>query len=160
FTTGLFLAGSAERNQKSGDEPGSICWVAPGSPRCWAVSSSDTAPALIAIGAEVVLASKSGDRRIPLAALYNNDGMAYLTKRPDETLLRADLPSMERWTTTYWKLRRRGSFDFPVLGVAAAVKRAANGEVEDARIVLGAVASYPVVVDKAAAALIGGPLTD
>jgi 4-hydroxybenzoyl-CoA reductase subunit beta len=60
FTTGLFLAGSAERQQKSGDEPGSICWVAPGSPRCWAVSSSDTAPALVATGAEVVLASRSG----------------------------------------------------------------------------------------------------
>jgi 4-hydroxybenzoyl-CoA reductase subunit beta len=160
FTTELFVAGSAERNNRSGDEPGSICWVAPGSPRCWAVSSSDTAPALIAIGAEVELASAAGARRIPLASLYHNDGMAYLTKRPDEILVRVVLPSAERWTSTYWKLRRRGSFDFPVLGVGAAIKRAASGEVEEARIVLGAVASYPVVVEKAAAALIGGPLTD
>ena len=164
FTTALFVAGSAERQQKSGDEPGSICWVAPGSPRCWAVSSSDTAPALVATGAFVVLASRSGsgvtERRIPLAALYNNDGMAYLTKRPDEILVRVELPDMEGWATTYWKLRRRGSFDFPVLGVGAAVKRAPSGEVVEARIVLGAVASYPVVADKAAAALVGGPLTD
>lgn len=160
FTTALFLAGSAERQQRSGDEPGSICWVAPGSPRCWAVSSSDSAPALIALGAEVVLASRSGERRIPLASLYNNDGMAYLTKRPDEILVRVLVPAAERWTSTYWKLRRRGSFDFPVLGVGAAVKRSPSGEVEDARIVLGAVASYPVVVEKAASALIGGPLTD
>ena len=164
FTTGLFLAGSAERQQKSGDEPGSICWVAPGSPRCWAVSSSDTAPALVATGAEVVLASRSGDgvseRRIPLASLYNNDGMAYLTKRPDEILARVELPNLDGWATTYWKLRRRGSFDFPVLGVGAAVKRAPSGEVLEARVVLGAVASYPVLVEKAAAALIGAPLTD
>jgi 4-hydroxybenzoyl-CoA reductase subunit beta len=160
FNERLFLAGSAERQQKSGDEPGSICWVAPGSPRCWAVSSSDSAPALIALGAEVVLVSRGGERKIPLASLYHNDGMAYLTRRPDEILARVLLPSAERWTSTYWKLRRRGSFDFPVLGVGAAVKRKPSGEVEDARIVLGAVASYPVVVDKAAAALIGGPLTD
>jgi 4-hydroxybenzoyl-CoA reductase subunit beta len=160
FTTALFLAGSAERNNKSGDEPGSICWVAPGSPRCWAVSSSDSAPALIALGAEVELVSHEGARRIPLASLYNNDGMAFLTKRPDEILTRVLLPSAEQWTSTYWKLRRRGSFDFPVLGVGAAVKRAPSGEVEEARIVLGAVASYPIVVEKAAAALVGGLLTD
>lgn len=159
FTEALFLAGSAERQQKSGDEPGSICWVAPGSPRCWAVSSTDSAPALIALGAHVVLVSADGERKIPLSDLYNNDGMAYLTKRPDEILTTVLLPeSVGR--STYWKLRRRGSFDFPVLGVGAWVKLSALGEVESARIVLGAVASYPLVVDKAAEALLGAPLTD
>ncbi|HXZ52431.1 MAG TPA: hypothetical protein VEH51_10560, partial [Burkholderiales bacterium] len=63
------------------------------------------------------------------------------------------------WKSTYWKLRRRGSFDFPVLGVAAAVKM--NGEVvEEARIALGAVASRPFLVDKAGAALAGRKLSD
>lgn len=160
FTTALFVAGSAERQQRSGDEPGSICWVAPGSPRCWAVSSSDSAPALIALGAEVVLASRAGERKIPLSSLYNNDGMAYLTRRPDEILARVIVPEAAGWVSTYWKLRRRGSFDFPVLGVGAAVKRSPSGEVVEARVVLGAVASYPVVAEKAAAALVGGPLTD
>ena len=160
FTTALFVAGSAERQNKSGDERGSICWVAPGSPRCWAVSSSDSAPALVALGAEVVLVSRSGERRIPIASLYNNDGMAYLSTRPDEILTQVILPSAAGWSSTYWKLRRRGSFDFPVLGVGAAVKRGPGGEVLDARIVLGAVASFPVVADKAAAAILGGPLTD
>ena len=160
FTTALFVAGSAERQQKSGDEPGSICWVAPGSPRCWAVSSSDSAPAWIALGAEVVLVSREGERRIPLSSLYNNDGMAYLTKRPDEILTQVIAPPSAGWVSTYWKLRRRGSFDFPVLGVGAAIKRSPGGEVLDARIVLGAVASYPVPVDKAVQAIVGGPLTD
>lgn len=160
FTNELYLLGSAERQNKSGDERGSICWVAPGSPRCWAVSSSDSAPALLALGAEVVLVSKAGERRIPLSQLYNNDGMAYLTKRPDEILSQVILPSAEGWVSTYWKLRRRGSFDFPVLGVGAAVQRSPSGEVVAARIVLGAVASYPVLVEKAGEALIGGQLTD
>ena len=69
-------------------------------------------------------------------------------------------PSAEGWSRTHGQPRRRGRFDVSVLGVGAAVKRAPNGEVLEARIVLGAVASYPVAVDKAAAVLVGGALTD
>jgi CO/xanthine dehydrogenase FAD-binding subunit len=64
------------------------------------------------------------------------------------------------WRSTYWKLRRRGSFDFPVLSVAAAAKLDPKGVVEDARIVLGAVSSRPMVAEAASGALIGGPLSD
>jgi 4-hydroxybenzoyl-CoA reductase subunit beta len=56
------------------------------------------------------------------------------------------LPQNDGWKSTYWKLRRRGSFDFPILGVAAAVKMAKDGTVEDARLVLGAVSSHPLVI--------------
>ena len=136
----------------------SICWVATSSPRCWAVSSTDIAPALIACRAEVTLASRSGERRIPLEQLYHNDGMAYLTKAPDEILTGVQLPSAAGWRSTYWKLRRRGSFDFPVLGVAAAIRF--NGRVvEEARIVLGAVQSYPILLEESAT-LTGRQLTD
>jgi 4-hydroxybenzoyl-CoA reductase subunit beta len=136
-----------------------ICWVATGSKRCWAVSSSDTAPALVALGAEVTLVSAGGERRIPLADLYRNDGMAFLTKAPDEILTAVHLPAADSsWRSTYWKLRRRGSFDFPVLAVGAALKLDAGGVVEDARLALGAVASYPINVDTSA--LVGKKLTD
>ncbi len=137
---------------------GGICWVAPQSPRCWAVSSTDTAPALIALGASVSLVSAAGERTIPLAELYADDGMDYLSKRPDELLAAVHVPPAAGARSTYWKLRRRGSFDFPVLGVAAAVRLGAGGVVEEARVVLGAVASHPVVVD--ASALVGGRLAD
>lgn len=135
-----------------------VCWVAPGSKRCWAVSSSDTAPALIALGAEVTLVSASGERRIPLSDLYHDDGMAYLTKQPDELLTAVHLPAADGWRSTYWKLRRRGSFDFPVLGVGAAGKVAADGTVEALTMCLGAVGSRPKLVDTSA--LVGQPLTD
>ena len=129
-----------------------ICWVATSSPRCWAVSSTDTAPALIALGARVTLVSADGERDIPLEELYADDGMAYLTKRPDEILTAVRLaPAEPGWRSTYWKLRRRGSFDFPVLGVAAALRFAEGGVVTDARVVLGAVASRPVLVPEASA---------
>ncbi|MGE5243137.1 MAG: FAD binding domain-containing protein [Betaproteobacteria bacterium] len=139
---------------------GETCWVATSSPRCLAVSSTDTAPALIALGASVSLVSAEGARRIPLEDLYQNDGIHYLTRKPTEILTAVHLPRADGWRSTYWKLRRRGSFDFPVLSVAAAVKRAADGMVEDARIVLGAVASRPVGAPEAAASLAGAPLTD
>ena len=134
---------------------GQICWVAPSSPRCWAVQSSDGVPVAVALGAEVTLASPRGVRRIPAAALYNNDGMAFLTKAPDELLVSYHLPAVNGWRATYHKLRRRDAFDFPVLGVAARVDLAGDGTVRDARIVLGAVASYPMEIPEAAAALVG-----
>ncbi|HWO90131.1 MAG TPA: FAD binding domain-containing protein [Gemmatimonadales bacterium] len=143
-----------------------ICWVATSSPRCWAVSSTDCAPALIALGADVVLAGPGGERRIPLEQLYRSDGMAYLTKGRDEVLVRVELEDAKtprradaKFGSTYWKLRRRGSFDFPVLGVAAALGFHKDGTVESARVVLGAVESCPVLVPEAAS-LVGRKLSD
>lgn len=137
---------------------GDICWVATRSPKCLAVSSTDTAPALIALGARVRLVSQSGEREVLLSDLYNNDGIHYMQRRGDEILSEIVLESQAAWSSTYWKLRRRGSFDFPVLSVAAAVKKSADGIIEDARIVLGSVASRPLVVADAAASLIGRSL--
>src|SRR5688572_27512590 len=137
---------------------GDICLVAPGSDRCWAVSSSDTAPALWSLGARVTLAGPTGERTVPIAALYHDDGIQYLSKRPDEIVTAIVLPPADGWRSAYLKLRRRGSFDFPVLGVAAAVRL--EGEVvREARIVLGAVASVPREATRAAGVLIGQRLT-
>jgi 4-hydroxybenzoyl-CoA reductase subunit beta len=137
---------------------GDICWVATASKRCVAVSSTDTAPALIALNARVTLVSAQGEREVPLAALYNNDGIDYLTRRADEILTQVSVTA--GWTSSYWKLRRRGAFDFPVLGVAAAARLAKDGTVEEARVALGAVASRPFLVDKAGDFLKGKRLTD
>jgi 4-hydroxybenzoyl-CoA reductase subunit beta len=137
---------------------GDICWVATASKRCVAVSSTDTAPALIALGAKVRLLSTQGEREVPLEGLYNNDGIDYLTRRSDEILTEVSIP--EGWTSSYWKLRRRGAFDFPVLGVAAAVRLAKDGTVAEARIALGAAASRPFLVEKGGEFLKGKKLTD
>jgi len=138
---------------------GHICWVAPSSPRCWAVSSSDVAPVMVAIGAEYRLVGPQGERVVPAGRFYANDGINYLTKQPDEILVEVRLPSPNGWDSVYHKLRRRGSFDFPVLGVAAWIKW--NGKtVAEARVVLGGVASYPQEVPEAGAALRGNQLSD
>ncbi len=105
------------------------------------------------------LVSTQGEREVLLADLYRNDGIDYITRRADEVLTEISLPDSSGWKSTYWKLRRRGAFDFPVLGVAAAVKLAADGTVEDARIALGAVSSRPLAT-RAGQSLIGRKLTD
>jgi len=137
---------------------GEICLVAPGSSRCWAVSSSDTAPVLWSLGASVRLAGPGGERTIPISALYRDDGIQYLTKQPGDIVTEIVLPPADGLRSVYLKLRRRGSFDFPVLGVAAAGRM--DGEtVRAARIVLGAVASLPREAGAASALLVGQRLT-
>jgi 4-hydroxybenzoyl-CoA reductase subunit beta len=137
---------------------GTTCWVAPGSRKCVAVSSTDTAPALIALDARVRLVSRSGEREVALSELYNNDGINYIRRRPDEILAEVLMESLDGWKSTYWKLRRRGSFDFPVLSVAAAARLSRQGVVEDARIVIGSAASRPLVADVASKFLLGRSL--
>ncbi len=137
---------------------GNICLVAPASSRCWAVCSSDTAPVLVSLGASVRLVGTTGERVIPVSALYRDDGIQYRSKRPDEVLAEIVLPPADGLRSVYLKLRRRGSFDFPILGVAVALTM--DGEtVQQGRIVLGAVASRPREAEEANALLAGQRLT-
>ena len=139
---------------------GEVCWVAPGSPRCWAVSSTDTAPALMALGAQVEVAGIHGERRLGLSELFRDDGIEYLSKKREEILTRVLLPvPVPGEASTYWKLRRRGAFDFPVLSVAAWIRRDGQGIVEAARLVLGSVASRPLL-SPASSRLVGSPLSE
>jgi 4-hydroxybenzoyl-CoA reductase subunit beta len=139
---------------------GEICWVAPSSPRCWAVSSSDTAPVFIALSSECTLVGPEGERRVPVSDLYRHDGMDFLAKKREEVLTEIHVPPANGTRATYRKLRRRDSIDFPILGVAAALRTAKDGTVENASIVLTAVESAPVIADQAAALLAGKKLTD
>ena len=114
---------------------------------------------MVAIGAKLRFASTLGERVIDAAGLYNDDGIEYLRKRPDELLVDIQLPPTNGWRASYQKLRRRGAFDFPVLGVASWISTESDA-VTDARIVLGGIAPSPVEIKEAATALIGKPLTD
>ena len=135
---------------------GNICWVAPAGPRCWAVSSSDTSPVAVALGARFRLVSTAGERVVEAEQFFRDDGIAYMARRPDEILTDIQLPPVDGRANTYWKLRRRGSFDFPILGVAVALRRE-DEVVRDVRIVLGAVGSSPVMAAEAASRLEGQP---
>ena len=139
---------------------GDICLVAPGSSKCLAIASSDTAPVLVSLGAEAILVNKQGERRVKLEDLYRDDGIDYSAKAKDEVLKGLLIPrdSLGR-RNTYLKLRRRGSFDFPILGVAATMEANEQGECRQASVVLTAVASAPKVVPEASALLQGKKVT-
>jgi 4-hydroxybenzoyl-CoA reductase subunit beta len=137
---------------------GDICLVAPSSPRCWAVSSSDTAPVALALGATVVLAGPDGTRELPVAELYRDDGIEYLAKQPFEVVTSLRLPPRDGVRSAYVKLRRRGSIDFPIAGAGVALQL--DGKtVRWARIVMSGVGSHPVEASAADALLVGKELT-
>jgi 4-hydroxybenzoyl-CoA reductase subunit beta len=137
---------------------GSVCWVAPSSNTCLAINSSDSAPLLCAIDAKLRLVSAHGDRELAVRDLYRRDGIDFLAKETDEIVAEILLPPAGDWMASYRKLRRREAFDFPVLGVATAIRRDPDGTVTGAAIYLNAVASAPLRAEAAEQVLTGGPL--
>jgi 4-hydroxybenzoyl-CoA reductase subunit beta len=138
---------------------GDTCWVAPGSSRCLAISSSDTAPVLVSLGATFLLVKHGSERLVPAADFFRDDGITHLAKDPAEILTEIHLPPAEGARSTYLKLRRRGAFDFPVLSVAAVLRTTPDGVCTVAKIVLGAVACRPRVAEQAARLLVGHKVT-
>lgn len=139
--------------------PEVVCRVAPSSRRCLAVASADTVPALLALGATARIEGASGGRDVPVADLYRDDGIRFLGIGRDEVLAAVTVPDAGAWTSTYQKLRDRGSFDFPIVGIAAAV-RFDGPVVAEARVAITAVSSRAMLVDGAATALVGSRLDD
>jgi len=126
---------------------GMVCHVAPGGKQCFAAFSGDLAPAMLVHDAEVELAGPEGTRRIPLAQLYNDDGMNHLALKPAELLVAVHLPRVRGSAKSgYLKSRVRGSIDFPLAGCA--VRLTMNGETVTAlKIALTGVNPYPHVVE-------------
>ncbi|HEX9760180.1 MAG TPA: xanthine dehydrogenase family protein subunit M [Candidatus Acidoferrales bacterium] len=136
--------------------PDTICHVAPGGDFCWAVWSGDSAPAFLTLDAEIEIAGPRGARRIPLPELYTNDGMDRITLGRDELLVAVHVPAASAGCRGhYHKLRIRGSIDYPLAGVAAALDVDASGVCRDARVAVAAVNPAPLVVPAARELLVG-----
>ena len=134
---------------------GNLCHVAPGGTKCWAAFSGDTPPALLCLNAEIEIAGPDGRRRVSLRDFYTGDGENYRKLLPTELVTRVFLPAESAdYRGIYRKLRVRGSIDYPLAGVAVAMKRS-NGHVADARIAITAVNPAPLLLQKAGEMLIG-----
>jgi 4-hydroxybenzoyl-CoA reductase subunit beta len=139
---------------------GDLCHVAPGGTKCWAVFSGDTPAALLCLNAEIEIASGCGTKRMPLRDFYTGLGDAYRKLQPNELLTRVILPTASAGLQgSYRKLRIRGSIDYPLAGVAVALK-CANGYISEARIALTAVNPAPVLVKGATEMLVGKALDE
>ena len=136
---------------------GDICHVAPGGRRCFAAFSGDLAPAAMVHGAEVTLAGAEGRRRVALDAIYRDDGMDHLALEAGELAVALHLPAATAGLPSgYRKARIRGSIDFPLAGVAAALAME-GGRVAALEVALTAVNPLPRRL-KGCEKFIGGPL--
>jgi 4-hydroxybenzoyl-CoA reductase subunit beta len=132
-----------------------VCRVVWGAHECVAVYSGDLAPVLITLGCSVTIAGPTGRRVVPLDRFFQHDGIKRHVLAPDEMLVDVRFPDDARsWAAGYEKLRTRESFDFPVLGVAVALK-AERGRLAAARVCLGAVHTTPLVRDEAVKPFLG-----
>jgi xanthine dehydrogenase YagS FAD-binding subunit len=126
--------------------------------RCVAVSPSDTAPALVALDAQMVIRSSRGERVVAAEQYFVGPGIditRMTTLQPGELLTSIRVPATWAGAQFYFeKVRDRQVWDFPLVNVASAIKFS-NGKVDAARIVVGAVAATPKRLANVEAAIVG-----
>jgi 4-hydroxybenzoyl-CoA reductase subunit beta len=151
---------------------GTVCHVAPKSRGvCFATFSGDLAPALLALGADVDIAGPAGKRSIPLNKLYigfarqdvpvsetQGDGKFYLSLRPGEIVTAVRAKNTPGLRSAYDKIRIRKSIEYPVAGVAVALKREGD-RLAELRVAFTGTNPRPVLLD-GTAALTGGGLDE
>jgi xanthine dehydrogenase YagS FAD-binding subunit len=129
--------------------------------RCVAVSPSDTAPALIALDAQMVLRRAGGGERVVEAEAYFVGPGLNITRmtvlRPDELLTAIRIPATWAGAQFYFeKVRDRQVWDFPLVNVASAMK-ASGGTIQQLRLAVGAVAATPLRLRAVETAVAGKP---
>jgi xanthine dehydrogenase YagS FAD-binding subunit len=128
--------------------------------RCVAVNPSDTAPALIALDAKMVIRSPDGERVVDAENYFigpSIDIMRMTVLRPGELLTAIRVPATWAGAEFYFeKVRERQVWDFPLVNVAATLK-VANGTIQGSRIVVNAVAARPMRLTSVEDAVAGKP---
>lgn len=124
---------------------GTVCHVAPTGKRCHAAFSGDVAPVLLVLDSAVEIAGLGGRRTMPLHDLYAEDGAAHLCLAPDEMVTAVEFEGGTGVVAGYEKARQRDAIDFPLAGVAVALKR--DGErLERIRVALTGTNSRPILL--------------
>src|SRR5258708_11754884 len=131
--------------------------------RCVAVSPSDTAPALVALDAQMVIRSSSGERVLNAEDYFIGPGIditRMTVLRPGELLTAIRIPPTWAGTQFYFeKVRDRNVWDFPLVNIASAIRMSGN-TIQQARLVVGAVAARPYRLPRVEAAIAGKPSTE
>jgi 4-hydroxybenzoyl-CoA reductase subunit beta len=125
---------------------GDSCHVAPQGDHCHAAFSGDLAPVLLVLDAELEITGTAGSRRMPLDALYREDGAAHLTLAQGEFLAAIRIPRpVAGLRCAYRKARSRGAIDFPLAGVAVALELD-GGRARSLRVALTGTNSRPFLL--------------
>jgi 4-hydroxybenzoyl-CoA reductase subunit beta len=134
------------------------CHAIKSSKICVALNASDTAPALIALNASVVLASADGERTINLADYYQDDGIAHTVRRTDEIVIRVVVPPPAGRMVYIKETARKGN-DFAYATIAVWAD-GHGAECKNIRMVLGSLTMRPVLLHTAPKLLMTNGLTD
>ncbi len=137
---------------------GTVCHVVKGGAKCVAAASNDSAPALIALDAEIRILSPRGERRVPARDFYTADGIKNTVLEPGEIVVRAAVPVVPGRRSAFEKLRKRGAIDFPLLSVAARFDAHPDGGLAAGDVVVSALGARPRRVRAAAKVGPGVPL--
>jgi 4-hydroxybenzoyl-CoA reductase subunit beta len=123
---------------------GHVCHVTKVGKKCVAANSADTPPVLMTLGAWALLASREGNRQVPIADFYVADGIWNTVRKPGELVVRICIPLAARTRrATYKKVRQRQSIDFPLLSIAVAAELSAEGNVDRLDVVISALGARP-----------------
>jgi len=139
---------------------GKVCHAIKGSTRCHAINSSDTAPALIALDAKIAVMKKGQKRLIPAREFYRDDGIRHTILEPGEMVTSIQLPEGNGSSQSIFiKVSTRKGIDFATGSIAAAVSVNGKG-LSGVRLVVGSIASAPVLLEKTAQLIIESGLTE
>jgi CO/xanthine dehydrogenase FAD-binding subunit len=151
---------------RSGRQPchkdgGKICYAREASDRCNSTCQSDGATALMALGASITLAKKSSKRVVAIDSFYTTDGIMPFAMESDELLKEIVIP-VQGGQSSYKRLAYRSAIDYPIVCASVLLKTSATkkGEIENARIVVGAMARSPLLLAQASSSLKGKKLDD
>ncbi len=134
------------------------CHVAPKSKVCFATFSGDLAPAFLVLGGQVEIADPGGQRTMPLGELYTGDGQHFLTLKPGEIVTAVTAEAPDGLVSAYDKIRVRQSIDYPLAGIAVAL-RMDGRDIADLRVAITGTNPQPVLLD-GVEEIFGGPLSD
>lgn len=139
---------------------GDVCHVVTKGKKCFAVSQADTVPALIALGARVVIQSSDEKRDAAIDELFRDDGKDYLNLKLEEMITEILIPNPRPHTGgSYQKVRARKATDFASASASVNITLR-SGICEDIRIVLGSVGSSPLRVVRAEETLRGKKISE
>ena len=141
---------------------GNLCYFVPKGKKCLAVYMSDTAPALMCLGAKVKIIGDESEREIPMEDIYSGDGKRPLKIGPTEILSQIMIPKQKHATGwAYKKFSLRGGVEFAGVCVATVIKPGDEKKVcEQARIIVGAIGASPLRASKAETLLQGNEISD
>jgi 4-hydroxybenzoyl-CoA reductase subunit beta len=133
---------------------GNICNAVRGGKRCFSVYQGDMVPSLISFGSKVKLEKQDSFRTVLLSDLFSGKGENPFSIHNNELLTEIIIPlSNKNYSSSYEKLRIRKGLEYPLVSAAVFLSEDKDSNLDNARIVIGAAASAPKIIENASSYL-------